>query len=352
MNGLRFASPFWLLALLAVALVLWIEWRRRRREAIVFSDTSLLASLPVTPIERLALLPPFLRALGLAMLVVALARPQLGRTEEHRRTEGIAIQVALDTSGSMRAMDFQIDGERVDRMEVVKRTFAEFVSGDGRKLPGRPDDLIGLVAFGGYANSMVPLTLDHDALLAVAGTVEVPREIHAGRRIVNEEELQTAIGDALALSVERIKDAPAKSRVIILLTDGANTAGIIDPMEAAQLARTLGIRVYTIGVGSNGMAPFPVEDATGSTYLVSRPTTLDEELLGEIAAATGGLYRNARDTEALKGVYAEIDKLERTRLQGLIEVDYEERFQPALALALGGLLAWVLLASTRFREAP
>jgi Ca-activated chloride channel family protein len=326
--------------------------RRRRRELILFGDLELLASLPPTLAERVAPLVGILRLVGLVALVIVLARPQMGRRAEERETEGIAIQVALDTSGSMRALDFQIDGEPADRMEVVKRSFAHFVRGDGDDLPGRASDLIGLIAFGGYADSKAPLTLDHDALLEVATTLEVPEEIVHRGRIVNEEELQTAIGDALALAVERIKDAPTRSKVVILLTDGENTAGIIDPRQAAELAATLGIRVYTIGVGSNGMAPFPARDAFGNTILQRRPVRLDEELLDDIAEQTGGIYRNARDTEALRQVYAEIDRLERTRLAGLVEVEWEERYQVVALAALALLALYELLASTRFREVP
>jgi Ca-activated chloride channel family protein len=357
MSGLRLEHPLWLLALLAVAVAWLVRWRHLRpREVILFGDTTDLAALPPTLVERLAPLLGLLRLAALLLLVLVLCRPRYGRAEHHRATEGIAIQMALDVSGSMRAEDFQIDGERVNRLEVVKLAFRQFVTGneeEGGDLPGRPDDLIGLIAFGGYADSKVPLTLDHDALLAVADTLEIPEVIFDPQgRPVNQEELQTAIGDALALAVERIKDAPVRSRTIILLTDGENTAGIIDPRQAAELASTLGVRVYTIGVGSTGMAPFPVEDRFGGTVLRSQRVSLDEDLLRYIAKTTGGVYRNARDTQALQAVYAEIDELERTRLEGLTEVIFEERYAWFLLPALVLLLLHELLVATRFREIP
>jgi Ca-activated chloride channel family protein len=356
-SGLQLYSPLWLLALVPVGLALILHRRRiRPREVILFGDTSILAQLRPTLAERLAPLVPLLQLAGLLLLVLVLCRPRYGRSEHHRETEGIAIQMALDVSGSMRAMDFQVDGEPVSRLEVARACFAGFVGGSeegGGDLAGRPDDLIGLIAFGGYADSKVPLTLDHDALLAVAESLEVPEPILDPRgQPVNEEELKTAIGDALALAVERTKDAPTKSKVIILLTDGENTAGIIDPRDATELARTLGIRVYTIGVGSTGLAPFPVQDRFGGTVLRPQHVRLDEDLLRHIASETGGVYRNVQDTNALHAVYAEIDELERTRLQGLTEVVYEERFAWFLWPALLLLVLHQVLVATRFREIP
>src|SRR5690606_12672744 len=183
------------------------------------------------------------------------------------RTEGIAIEMCIDRSGSMQAVDFQIHGRSVNRLEAVKHVFRDFVGGDG-ELPGRPDDLIGLIAFGGFAEALCPQTLDHGALLQILDGVDFPKPIRDREgRVINEqlleEELQTALGDAVALAVDRLKDVPAKSRVIILLSDGENTAGIIEPADAAKAAREFGIRIYSIGVGSTGMAPFPGRDLFG-----------------------------------------------------------------------------------------
>ncbi|GAG05057.1 unnamed protein product, partial [marine sediment metagenome] len=264
---------------------------------------------------------PWVGVLGLALLIVALARPQRGREEFRIRTEGVAIEMCIDRSGSMQAMDFHIDGKRVNRLAAVKKVFEDFVTGTG-DLPGRPDDPIGLVAFGGYAHDKCPLTLDHNALSQILNTVKIAQPIYDSQgRVINErlwkEEQLTAIGDAVAHAVDRLKDANAKSKVIILLSDGENTAGAIDPAEAAEAAKAYEIKIYTIGVGSTGLAPFPVgTDRSGRTVLRPGQVRLDEQTLKMMAETTGGRYFNAKDTEALEEVYAEIDKLEKTLTEG------------------------------------
>jgi Ca-activated chloride channel family protein len=215
----------------------------------------------------------------------------------------------------MQALDFQVDGKRRNRLEVVKRVFKEFVEGKG-ELKGRPDDKIGLVSFGGFASDRCPLTLDHGALLQVLDSVKFPERLFdASGRPVNDalfqEEIQTAIGDALALACDRLKDAPDKSKVLILLSDGANDAGEIDPIEAAKAAKELGIRIHTIGVGSNDPVPFPEPDAFGNVRLVPRLVRMDEELMKKIAETTGGRFFKASDTESLERVYQDIDRLEK-----------------------------------------
>ncbi len=293
---------------------------------------------------------------GLVLVVVALARPQQGREEFRVRAEGIAIQMCIDRSGSMQAMDFQLDGEPVDRLQAVKQVFRDFVTGRG-ELPGRPDDLIGLVAFGGFADGKCPLTLDHGALLEVLESVEIPKPVYDSHdRVVNarllEEEMKTAIGDAVALAVDRLKDAKAKSKVIILLSDGEQTAGVVDPPEAAETAKAFGIKIYTIGIGSTGWAPFPDQDAFGRTVFRRQPVRLDEETLTMLAETTGGRYFNARNTDALKNVYAEIDELEKTLSEGRLYTEYRELYQYAMFPGLGLILLEILLASTRFRSLP
>jgi Ca-activated chloride channel family protein len=253
-------------------------------------------------------------------------------------------------------MDFQVDGKPVDRLDAVKQVFRDFVAGRG-KLPGRPDDLIGLIAFGGYADSKCPLTLDHGALLEVLKSVEIPKPVYDSRnRVINagllEEEIKTAIGDAVALAVDRLKDVPAKSKVIILLSDGEQTAGAIDPPEAAQTAKAFGIKVYSIGIGSTGWAPFAEEDRFGHTVFRREPVRLDEATLKMLAETTGGRYFNAQDTDALENVYAEIDKLEKTLSEGRLYTEYRELYQYAMFPGLGLILLEVLLASTRFRSLP
>jgi len=356
MMGFRFQTPTWLWLLIPLVLLGLLAIRRQRRLAMLYSDVAILASLPVTMALRIKRLLPWGRLLGLALLIAALARPQHGREEFRVRTEGVAIQMCIDRSGSMQAMDFQLDGQPVNRLEAVKGVFRDFVTGKG-DLQGREDDLIGLIAFGGYADSKCPLTLDHGALLEVLETVEIPQPIEdAQGRVINrrllEEEMATAIGDALALAVDRLKDVEAKSKVVIFLSDGEQTAGVIDPPEAAETAKTFGIKVYTIGVGTTGMAPFPGVDVFGRSRLIAQPVRLDEETLKMLAETTGGRYFHAANTRALEEVYAEIGQLEKTISEGRLYTEYRELYQYAMFPGLGLVLLEILLACTRFRSLP
>jgi len=355
LGAFRLQDPFWLLLwlpLLAIGLLgIW----RGRRTAVLYSSVQLLKGLPVTMMQRIKGTLPFVRLLGLAIIVFALARPQRGLHEFRVSTEGIAIQMCIDRSGSMRAMDFEINGERVNRLQAVKDVFRDFVDGGGR-LPGRPDDLIGLISFGGFAEGKSPLTLDHGALLEVLKSVEIPETIEALEddvrylRILHEE-MQTAIGDSVALAVDRLKDAKAKSKVIILLSDGENTAGVVSPEDAAKAAESYDIKIYPIGVGSTGRAPFPVE-YFGRTVFKSELVRLDEETLRMLAKTTGGKYFNAKNTQALEQVYAEIDKLEKTVSEGRLYTEYVELYQWFMLPGLGLVILEILLTSTRFRSLP
>jgi Ca-activated chloride channel homolog len=366
-SGFRFQDPLWLLLLIPLIVLGILAVRRQRRAAVLYSDTSLLATLPNTMALRVKRLLPWVRLLGMALVVAALARPQQGLSEFRIRTEGIAIQMCIDRSGSMMAMDFHLDGEQVNRLEAVKSVFADFVTGGGR-LRGRPDDLIGLIDFGGYANSKCPLTLDHGALLEVVDTIEIapleqslreaklkrrlPRELQARLARQLEMEQATAIGDAVTLAVDRLKDIEAKSRVIILLSDGENTAGVVAPAEAAEAAKAFAIKIYTIGVGSTGWAPFPMKDPYGRAVLRRRPVRLDEATLEMMAETTGGRYFNAQDTRALENVYTEIDKLEKTISEGRLYTEFRELYQWAMFPGLALILLEIILSCTRFRSLP
>jgi Ca-activated chloride channel family protein len=356
MNGFRFQDPLWLLLLVPIVVLSFVAARRSRRTAVLYSNVQLLRTLPVTLMQRVKRLLPWLRAVGLLLLVAALARPQQGLREFRVSTEGIAIQMCLDRSGSMQALDFEIDGQPVNRLEAVKRVFRDFVGGGG-ELPGRPDDLIGLIAFGGFAEAKSPLTLDHGALLEVLKSIEIPQPIRDSRnRVINarllEEEMATAIGDAVAVAVDRLKEAEAKSKVVILLSDGENTAGVVTPEEAAEVAKAFGIKIYTIGVGRTGRAPFPVQDAFGRAVLQAQLVRLDEQTLKMLAETTGGRYFNAQDTRALEDVYAEIDQLEKTETEGRLYTEYIELYLWFLLSGLGLILLEVVLSATRFRSLP
>jgi Ca-activated chloride channel homolog len=356
MMGLRFQDPLWMLCLVPLLLIAVLAIRRQRRTAVLYSNIQILKTLPKTAALYLKRCLPWLRVLGMTLVILALARPQHGREEFRVRTEGIAIQMCIDRSGSMQALDFEVDGERANRLEAVKKVFRDFVSG-AAPLKGRPDDLIGLIAFGGYADAKCPETLDHGALLQILDTVKIPEPITDRQgRVINErllqEEMSTAVGDAVALGVDRLKDVKAKSKVIILLSDGENTAGVVDPAEAAEAAKAYGIKIYSIGVGSTGTAPFPGVDFFGRKVLHPQPVRLDEKALKMLAETTDGRYFNARDTRALEQVYAEIDKLERTESEGRLYTEYRELFQYFMLPGLACIVLEIALTATRFRSLP
>lgn len=351
--GLRFGAPEWLLALLLLpALGAWLH--RRGRGALLLASASLFTGAPVTLAQRAAAWLERGEWLALALLILALARPQRGLEEHRLRADGIAIVMAIDRSDSMRALDFELDGKRQDRLTVVKRVFRDFVAGsDG--LGGRVDDQIGLVSFGGWPEERCPLTLDHGALLQALDAVAIPEPLTdaRGRPVADElhaESVSTAIGDALALAVERAQAAPAKSKVVLLLSDGENTAGLLDPLEAARAAAELGVRVHTIGVGTTGRVPFPQRDRFGQVGLVGVDVRLDEATLRGIAEATGGRYWNAQDKDALTRVYEEIDALEKTAVEGGAYVEWRELYRHLLLPAGALLLLSLALGATRLRR--
>lgn len=355
MTSFRFESPL-ILLLLILVIAITVTTVFRRKDTVLYSSVRLLKNLPVTLRQRLRRLLPWLRMLGLVLIVVALARPQLGTEETRIRSEGIAIQMCIDRSGSMQALDFPVDGEQVNRLQAVKYVFRKFVAGED-DFSGRPDDLIGLVAFGGFASALCPPTLDHGALLDVLASVKIPEPIKdAQGRVINEEffreETATAIGDALALAVDRLKNLECKSKVIVLLSDGENTAGAVSPTDAASAAAEFGIKVYSIGVGSNGMAPYPAVDFFGRKVLQQQQVSLDEEGLKAIAETTGGLYFNAKDLDSLQQVCAEIDTLEKSEVEGRLYTSYREMFGYPLISGLGCLLISLLLANTWLRGLP
>lgn len=352
---MHFASPLaFLLLLLLPPLYYWSHYRRRRA-ALNFSDTALASAVPPSLRVRCEALLPAARFLALALLVVALARPQEGQERIRDLSKGIAIEMVLDRSTSM-SEEMAFDGKIMNRLEVVKRVFHEFVMGNGRTLDGRPNDLIGLVVFAGYADTIAPLTLGHDALVELVAKVEMPSE---------KSEDGTAIGDAIALAAARLKtaeeaqlkvnarlgtDYEIKSKIMILLTDGQSNRGEKSPAEAAQLAKEWGIKIYTIGIGGD-----PEEARIQSpfgAFLMPQGRNLDEDMLQGLAELTGGVYRRADSANALREIYEEIGRLETSDIESIRYLDYQERFLPFALAGLLLLLAETVLRATWLRRHP
>ncbi len=358
MNAFRLYSWFWLAAAPVALAALWWRFRPQGQPAAVFSSVADLKGLPVTLAQRLRRSTKYLYALGLFLAIAALARPQAGKGETRITGEGIAIEIVLDVSGSMEAVDFQLGGRDVSRLDAVEHVVEEFALGSRASgLSGRPDDLLGLVAFGGFADSKCPLTLDHGALVDIVKGLEIPKPIRDRQgRVINaqglQEELATAIGDGVAAAVDRLRGAKAKSKVIILLTDGDCNAGVVDPREAAQLAAECAIRLYTIGIGQNGVVPFPQEDEFGNRSLVPAQFRIDEDLLREMAQTGRGRYFHASDSQGLAQVYSEIDKLEKSKLEETKYSEYTELYRWVAVPGLALILLVGALAETRFRSLP
>ena len=338
---MQLANPYALVLLLCLPLL----WRRQRRQppvAIAYPTVQTWAQTPRSIMSRLRRLMPYLRLLALALAIVALARPQEGLQSVKVYSEGIAIVAVVDISGSMSALDLKLNGQQHNRLDVVKHTFRNFVSGaDG--LGGRDGDLISMVTFARYADSVSPLTLDHDTLLALLNEIAI---------VSQQEEDGTAIGEAIAMGVDRLRQATAKSRIMILLTDGANNAGDTEPQQAARIAKALGIKIYTIGAGSRGIASVPVRMRDGTTVMRQMRVHIDEATLKEIASITGGQYFRATDGATLAAIYRLIDALEKSANVAEQYQQYAERFAWFLLPALGLLLLEVILVNTRLRTIP
>ena len=272
-----------------------------------------------------------MRLLSVALIVVALARPQAGQVEEEVLSEGIDILIALDNSGSMAAEDFRPK----NRLHVAKETVARFIQ-------GRESDRIGLVTFAEKSYTKCPLTLDYAVLQTLLGDVSLAPRTEDG----------TAIGMGLATIVNRLRTSHAKSRVIVLLTDGRNNRGAIDPATGAALARALGIKIYTIGVGTKGEAPYPVDDAMFGRRYVYLPADIDEDTLKGIADATGGLYFQATDAGSLRDIFARIDRMEKTQVKVKKYTRFSEVFPAFLIPAALLFLTEVGVAQTRLRRIP
>jgi len=337
--GVDFAQPWFLVALVLVVPALW--WSRRSSGRVVFSSLRALPAGGHTWRTRIAWLPDLLLALAVASLVIAVAGPRAGDKSARVRREGIALALAVDVSGSMRALDLSERNRELTRLDAVKRVFEQFVIG-GKGLGGRPDDAIGLVAFARYADTRSPLTLDHGNLVTAARQLDFAREDEDG----------TAIGAGLELAVQRLADFKSRSKVAILLTDGESNVHDIDEDTAIDDAVKAGVKVYTIGAGTTGVAPIRIDRGDGRSELMQIAVSIDETLLRRIADKTGGHYFRATDNASLHKIYAQIDKLERTAIEEERFTEYHQYYSWFVAAALALVTLAFALRGTVLRRLP
>jgi Ca-activated chloride channel family protein len=331
---MRFESPWWLLGLLLLPVVAWLRRRWTREATFVYSSVGLVKGITSLSRSRAGMVLRGLRWVSMALVFVALARPQSGEGKAPVRASGVDIAVAVDLSGSMLAEDFELNGERVNRIAIAKDVLRSFIE-------QRPSDRFGLVVFAGRAYIAAPPTLDHDFLLRNLTRLDT----------LNEQ--GTAIGSALSTAVNRLRDLPSKSRIVVLMTDGQNNSGNIPPLTAADAAKALSVRVYTIGVGTRGTAPTPVGyDPFGRKVYRQVPVDIDEDTLTQIAERTGGKYYRADTTKTLRAIYAEIDRLEKTEMETAKYASWEELMGYAAVPAVVLLVLEMLLANTVWRKLP
>ncbi|MFM8358233.1 MAG: VWA domain-containing protein [Verrucomicrobiota bacterium] len=331
---MRFGSPGWLLLLLLLPLVAWLRRRYGSESAFLYSSVSLVKGITSLSRSRAGVILANLRWVALALFIVALARPQVGQGRAPLRASGIDIVVALDLSGSMLAEDFELNGARVNRVEIARDVLRRFVE-------GRPSDRIGLVVFAGRPYIACPPTLDHSFLLRNLQRLEALRE------------QGTAIGSAISTGVNRLRELKSKSRILVLMTDGQNNAGSVTPLTAADAATALGVKVYTIGVGTRGSAPYPAGvDLFGNKVYQQVAVDIDEGTLKEVSDRTGGRYYRADKTETLRAIYREIDTLEKTEVEVKQFAFWEECMGYFAVPGLGLLLLEILLGHTVWRKLP
>ena len=348
------ATPWAFLALIILPIIFYREYTRRGTARLRFSSVQLF-SARVSFRQRLIYLPLALRLAAIALIIFGMARPQTGLEKIQDVSKGVAIEMVIDRSGSMGA-EMEFDGKAMTRLEAVKRVFAEFVQGNDQELAGRSNDLIGMVSFAKFADTICPLTLGHGALAGFLETFTlVPRD---------SQENRTAIGDAIALAAARLKTAEEvlarqtgadadkyeiKSKIMILLTDGENNAGQYAPLEAAELAKKWGIKIYAIGVGGDEMVK--VQTLLG-TRMMRTGGGVDRKTLSELADVTGGKFWMAEDAKGLREVYEEVDRLEKSEVESIRFVDYKEYYMPMVMAALILLVVETILRCTVLRKIP
>lgn len=335
MNGsFQFVHPEFLFLLLSLPVLAVWKGRWGRPVAVKMPSTIDAVSVGARPRSKAGGFLAFFGLLSFALLMIALARPRLGKGSTDIEASGIDIMLTLDVSGSMEALDFQMDGKPVNRLEVVKNVVGKFIN-------QRPSDKLGMVAFAGRPYLVSPLTLDHDFLSKRLAEVKM-----------GQVEDGTAIGSAIASSVSHLRDSTAKSRIIIILTDGVNNAGAVNPLTAAEAAKALGIKVYAIGAGIRGEAPVPVRDGFGQMRLQTMKVEIDEEMLREVATATGGQSFRATDTDSLEKIYESINQLEKSPRKLKKYQQYDELYLYFVIPGLCLLLLELFLTQTRFRRLP
>jgi Ca-activated chloride channel homolog len=331
---MRLAEPYWLLLLLLLPLLAWLKGKRGQESAFLYSSVQLVRGITgITRSHRGRILAR-LRWVALAFFIIAMARPQLTEGEARVQASGIDIVVALDLSGSMAAEDFETRGKRVNRLEMAREVLEKFIS-------NRPNDRIGLVAFAGRAYLASPLTLDHAFLIENLNRLELG--------VIEDG---TAIGSAIMACLNRLRDLPSESKIIILMTDGQNNAGKVPPLTAAEAAQALDIKIYTIGVGTRGTAPMPRTDMFGRKVYVPTPVDIDEETLMEISQRTGANYYRADTAGTLERIYQEIDQLEKRDVEVQQFQRYHDLFGWLLVPGLALLLLEVILGQTVWRKLP
>jgi Ca-activated chloride channel family protein len=329
-----FKEPWILLFILILPLAYILMRLRKTESAFIFSSDELLKGIKPTLRQRFRSIPLVLRVAALGLAIVALARPQAMLEGTKTISEGVDIVLTLDTSTSMLAEDFRMGNHRVNRFDIVRQVVKEFIQ-------KRKDDRIGMVAFAARAYTVCPLATDYTWI-----------NENLDRVSVGMIEDATAIGSAIASSSNRLRGSKTKSKVIILLTDGVNNAGTISPLVAAEAARALGIKIYTIGIGTKGLVPYPFRDQYGRTIYQNIPIDIDEDVLKKVATITGGKYYHATDTETLRRIYDDINKLEKSAIEHYGYREYEELYYYFLIPAIAILLLEILLSNTVFMKVP
>ena len=331
----RFAAPYFLLLLALIPAAVWYGLRRMPVAALADSGMGRASRpIPASPMLRVNQLMPLLFYAALALMIVALARPQWGTRRMVVNTSGINIILAVDLSESMAALDFKQDDTIINRLDAVKRVVREFIK-------QRSGDRIGMVVFGSEAYTQLPLTRDYNTIITMLEHLKIGS---AGR--------STAIGDAIGISLKRLKDIKSKSNIIILLTDGRSNSGEFEPRTTAAIAKQQGVKIYTIGVGSRGRAPFLINDPIFGQRYIYQQVDIDETTLKSIADETGGLYFRAQDLQGLEKIYTTINRMEKTDVKVKTFADYNELYRYLLLPAFGLLALWVVLTHTRFLRVP